>query len=45
MQNDVDNGDVPADKKLPFDKLVELSLATEAVEAAGGRKELGSCKL
>ena len=45
MQNDVDNGDVPPDKKLPFDKIVELSLATEAVEAAGGRKEFGSCKL
>ena len=45
MQNDVDNGDVPADKKLGFDQIVELSLAKEAVEAAGGSKTFGTCKL
>ena len=45
MQNDVDNGDVPADKKLDFDQIVELSLAKEAVEAAGGSKTFGTCKL
>ena len=45
MQNDVDNGDVPADKKLGFDQIVELSLAKEAVEAAGGAKAYGACKL
>jgi len=45
MQNDVDNGDVPAAKKLGFEQLVDLSLATEAVEMAGGHKEFGACKL
>ena len=44
MQDDVDNGDVPKEKKLAFEQIAELSLAKEAVDLAGGRKEYGACK-
>lgn len=43
-QNSIDNGDIPAEKKLTFDQIVDMKLASEAVEAAGGRVTIGNCK-
>jgi ABC-type nitrate/sulfonate/bicarbonate transport system substrate-binding protein len=41
---DVTAGDIDAAKKPSFDQVVDMSLATEAVEAAGGRVTIGNCK-
>ena len=41
---DVAAGDIEAAKKPSFDQVVDMSLATEAVEAAGGRVTIGNCK-
>ncbi|HEY6257420.1 MAG TPA: ABC transporter substrate-binding protein [Xanthobacteraceae bacterium] len=41
---DVTAGDIEAAKKPGFDQVVDMSLATEAVEAAGGRVTIGNCK-
>ena len=41
---DVAAGDIEAAKKPSFDQVVDMSLATEAVEAAGGRVVIGNCK-
>jgi hypothetical protein len=41
---DVAAGDIDAAKKPSFDQVVDMSLATEAVEAAGGRVTIGNCK-
>ncbi|RAI42969.1 ABC transporter substrate-binding protein [Rhodoplanes roseus] len=43
-QNAVDNGDLDAAKKLPFDKIVDMSIADDAVKAAGGPVTIGACK-
>jgi NitT/TauT family transport system substrate-binding protein len=43
-QHAIDDGDLPADKKLPFEKIVDLKLASDAVEAAGGRVTINGCK-
>jgi len=40
---DVNAGDIDAAKKPSFDQVVDLSIAKEAVEAAGGRVTIGSC--
>jgi NitT/TauT family transport system substrate-binding protein len=40
---DVAAGDIEAAKKPGFDQVVDLSLAKEAVEAAGGRVTIGNC--
>jgi NitT/TauT family transport system substrate-binding protein len=40
---DVNAGDIEAAKKPSFDQVVDLSIAKEAVEAAGGRVTIGSC--
>jgi len=42
-QNSVDTGDIEKDKKPSFDQIVELSLAKEAVDLAGGRQTIGKC--
>src|SRR5262245_16435033 len=42
-QNSVDSGDIEKDKKPTFEQVVELSLATEAVNLAGGRVTIGKC--
>lgn len=44
MQNNIDIGDIEAAKKLPFDQVVDLKLAQEAVTAAGGAVTIGNCK-
>jgi ABC-type nitrate/sulfonate/bicarbonate transport system substrate-binding protein len=43
-QNNIDIGDLEAAKKLSFDQFVDMKLATEAVEAAGGRVTINDCK-
>jgi ABC-type nitrate/sulfonate/bicarbonate transport system substrate-binding protein len=42
-QNSVDTGDIEKDKKPSFEQVVELSLAKEAVDLAGGRMTIGKC--
>jgi ABC-type nitrate/sulfonate/bicarbonate transport system substrate-binding protein len=43
IDNSVATGDIEADKKPPFEQVVELSLAQEAVNLAGGRVTIGKC--
>ena len=43
-QNNIDNGDIPPEKKLTFDQIVDLKLASDAVEAAGGHTSISGCK-
>jgi ABC-type nitrate/sulfonate/bicarbonate transport system substrate-binding protein len=43
-QNNIDNGDIPPEKKLTFDQIVDFKLASDAVEAAGGRTSINGCK-
>jgi ABC-type nitrate/sulfonate/bicarbonate transport system substrate-binding protein len=43
IDNSVANGDVEAAKKPSVDQVIELSLAKEAVAAAGGRVTIGEC--
>lgn len=42
---DVSTGDIEADKKPTVAQVAEVSLATEAVELAGGRVTIGNCKI
>jgi NitT/TauT family transport system substrate-binding protein len=42
-QNNIDNGDIPAEKRLAFDQIADLKLASEAVAAAGGRTTINNC--
>ena len=41
---DVAAGDIEAARKPAFDQVVDMSVAREAVEAAGGRVTIGNCK-
>jgi ABC-type nitrate/sulfonate/bicarbonate transport system substrate-binding protein len=43
-QNNIDNGDIPPEKKLTFDQIVDFKLASDAVEAAGGHTSINGCK-
>ena len=43
-QNNIDNGDIPPEKKVSFDQIVDFKLASDAVEAAGGRTSINGCK-
>ena len=43
-QNNIDNGDIPPEKRLAFDQIADLKLASEAVAAAGGRITINNCK-
>ncbi len=45
IDNSVANGDVPKDKKPSVEKVANLALAKEAVDAAGGPVTIGECKL
>jgi ABC-type nitrate/sulfonate/bicarbonate transport system substrate-binding protein len=45
IENSIENGDVPKDKKPSVEQVVNLALAKEAVEAAGGPVTIGECKL
>src|SRR5437660_346573 len=43
-QNNIDIGDIEADKKLTFEQIADVSIAKDAVEKAGGRVTIGNCK-
>jgi len=43
-QNSIDIGDIEPDKKLAFEQIVDLSIARDAVEKAGGHVTIGNCK-
>jgi NitT/TauT family transport system substrate-binding protein len=43
-QNSIDNGDIPPEKKLGFEQIADLKLASDAVAAAGGRTTINNCK-
>ena len=43
IDNSVANGDIEADKKPPVEQVANIKLASEAVEAAGGRVTIGKC--
>jgi ABC-type nitrate/sulfonate/bicarbonate transport system substrate-binding protein len=45
IDNSVENGDIPKDRKPKVDQVVNMALAEEAVQAAGGRVTLGKCTL
>src|SRR4051812_1654419 len=43
-QNNINTGDLEPDKKLTFEQIADLPLASEAVAKAGGRLSIGNCK-
>jgi hypothetical protein len=43
-QNNINVGDLEAEKKLTFEQIADLSIAKDAVEKAGGRLTIGNCK-
>jgi hypothetical protein len=43
-QNNVNTGDLEPEKKLAFEQIADLKLASDAVEKAGGRQTIGNCK-
>src|SRR5262245_36558972 len=45
IENSIENGDVPKDKKPTVEQVANLALAKEAVDAAGGPVTIGECKL
>jgi len=45
INNSVEAGDVPKDKKPNVEQVANIKLANEAVEAAGGPTTIGNCKL
>jgi len=45
INNSVEAGDVPKDKKPSVEQVANIKLANEAVEAAGGPTTIGNCKL
>src|SRR3954471_11740897 len=42
--NEIALGDIPKEKRMSFEQIVDMKLASEAVEAAGGRVTIGACK-
>jgi ABC-type nitrate/sulfonate/bicarbonate transport system substrate-binding protein len=44
IDNSVENGDIPKEKKPTVEQVANLALAKEAVEAAGGPVTIGNCK-
>ena len=43
-QNNINTGDLEASKKITFEQIADLKLASDAVEQAGGRQTIGNCK-
>ena len=43
-QNNINVGDLEADKKLAFEQIADVKLATDAVAKTGGRQTIGNCK-
>jgi hypothetical protein len=44
LQNDIDIGDIPPDKKLTYDQIADHALAEEAVASLGGPVVINGCK-
>jgi hypothetical protein len=44
-RNNVEIGDIPADRNLQYEELVDESIAREAVAKAGGPVEINGCNL
>jgi ABC-type nitrate/sulfonate/bicarbonate transport system substrate-binding protein len=44
IDNSVENGDIPKEKKPTVEQVANLALAKEAVDAAGGPVTIGNCK-
>jgi NitT/TauT family transport system substrate-binding protein len=45
IENSIENGDVPKEKRPTVEQVANIALAKEAVEAAGGPVTIGECKL
>lgn len=45
IKNSVDAGDIPAERNLTFEQLVDVSIADEAVKKAGGPVTINNCTL
>lgn len=45
INNSVENGDIPQDKKPTVEQVANIALAKEAVEKAGGRVTIGNCAI
>ncbi len=43
IQNGVENGDIPPDKKPTYDQVVDVKLGQEALKAAGGPTKIKGC--
>ncbi len=43
-QHNIDNGDIPPEKKLTFEQIADYKLADEAVASLGGPVTIGNCK-
>jgi ABC-type nitrate/sulfonate/bicarbonate transport system substrate-binding protein len=43
-QNNIDIGDIPAEKKLTFDQIADHKIAEDAVASLGGPVEINGCK-
>lgn len=43
VNNGIENGDIPADKRPTYDQVVDVKLGEEALKAAGGATKIGSC--
>src|SRR5258708_17628825 len=42
--NEIALGDIPKEKRMSFEQIVDMTLASDAVAAAGGRVTIGACK-
>lgn len=45
IQNSVEAGDIPAERKLTFEELADVSIAEDAVKKAGGPVTINNCSL
>ncbi len=43
IQNGIENGDIPPDKKPTYDQVVDVKLGAEALKAAGGPTKIKGC--
>ena len=43
LQNAVENGDIPADKKPSYEQVLDIKLGEEALAMAGGPTKIGAC--
>ena len=43
IQNGIENGDIPPDKKPTYDQVVDVKLGAEALKAAGGATKIRGC--